>query len=148
MDVYKNPATRFVGAFIGSPPMNFIEGRIVQKDQRLYFDEGQFQMKIPDASRPRLYPYAGRNVTLGIRPEDIHDRLFISEAPPDNMVKAFLEVIEPMGVESFLHFKIRACRFIAKVPISQKPGANQDMELFFDMSRAHFFDKDTEKSIV
>ena len=148
MAVYKKPAAKFVGAFIGSPPMNFMEGRLMRREDKFYFDEGQFQVKVPDESAPKLNPYAGKAVSLGIRPEDIHDRLFISESPPENMVKAFLEVIEPMGVESFLHFKTRTSRFIAKVPSSQKPGANQDMELFFDMSEAHFFDKDTEKSIA
>jgi multiple sugar transport system ATP-binding protein len=148
MAVYKRPASRFVAGFIGSPPMNFIEGRIISKGEKLYFAEGQFEVRVSEEASQKLYPYAGRPVTLGIRPEDIHDRLFISETPPENILKAFLEVIEPMGVETYLHLRTRSNHFIAKVPSSQRPRSDQDMELLFDMSKAHFFDKDTGKSIV
>ncbi|MCX5715519.1 MAG: sn-glycerol-3-phosphate ABC transporter ATP-binding protein UgpC [Candidatus Omnitrophica bacterium] len=149
MSVYKNPANKFVAGFIGSPPMNFIDGGIVKKDDKLYFDEGSFQVKIAENTKKPLLDWVDKKLIFGIRPEDIYDRLFISEAPPENIFKAFLEVAEPMGSESHLHFKTaRQNRFIAKIPSIQKPGAGQDMELVFDMSKAHFFNKDTENTIV
>lgn len=148
MAVYKLPVNKFVAGFIGSPPMNFIEGKIIKKEERLYFDEGQFQVKVSEDSKKALFSYVNKKITLGIRPEDIHDRLFVSESPPENTVKAFLEVVEPMGSESHLHLRTKENRFVAKVPVSQKPGPSQDMEVVFDMSKAHFFDKDTEKTIV
>ena len=146
--LYKNPANKFVAGFMGSPPMNFIDGTILKADEKLFFNEGTFRARVPSALRGCLSPYAGKAVILGIRPEDIHDKLFVSEAPPDNTLKAFLEVAEPMGSESHLHLRTEKSRFIAKAPSSQKPGLGQDMELVFDMSKAHFFDKDTEKTIV
>lgn len=148
MSIYKNPINKFVAGFIGSPPMNFIEGKIIKKDERLYFDEGLFKVRAGESSKKPLYGYIDKRVMLGIRPEDIYDKLFISEAPPENTIKAFLEVVEPMGVESYLYLKTKENRFIAKVPGSQKPGSNQDMELVFDMSKVHFFDKDTNRTIV
>lgn len=148
MEIYKRPVNKFVAGFIGSPPMNFLEGRIVKKDEKLYFAEGMFQARIPEESKKPLLDYANKRITLGIRPEDIYDRLFLSEAPPENTLKAFLDVVEPMGSESHLHLKTKENRFIAKVPGSQNPGAGQDMDLVFDMSKAHFFDKDTEKTVV
>ncbi|MDD5449103.1 MAG: sn-glycerol-3-phosphate ABC transporter ATP-binding protein UgpC [Candidatus Omnitrophica bacterium] len=148
MSLYKNPSNKFVAGFIGSPPMNFIEGSIVKKQEKLYFDEGSFQVKVSEASRQALVDYVNKKLTLGIRPEDIYDRLFVSDVPPENSLKAFLEVVESVGVESYLYLKTKRSSFIAKIPSSQKPGSNQDMELVFDMSKAHFFDKDTGRTIV
>lgn len=148
MSLYNNPANRFVAGFIGSPAMNFIEGSIIKKEEKLYFDEGLFQVRVSEASKKTIYNHVNKRITLGIRPEDIYDRLFVSEGPPENSLKAFLEVVESMGVESYLYLKTRQNSFIAKVPSSQKPGPNQDMELVFDMSKVHFFDKDTGRTIV
>jgi len=148
MAIYKNPANRFVAGFIGSPPMNFIEGRIVKKEESVFFNEGTFQVKVSDDAKRPLQAYVNKKITLGIRPEDIYDRIFVSEAPPHNALKAYLEVVEPMGVESYLYLKTGENRFIAKIPSAQKPGPNQDMELVFDMSKTHFFDKDTRDTIV
>lgn len=148
MAIYKNPVNKFVAAFIGSPPMNFLEGKIIKRDEKVYFAESQFQVKVSEEQKRPLSDYLNKRVILGIRPEDIHDRLFVSEAPPENTLKAFLEVAEPMGSETHLHLKTKENRFIAKGPGSQKPGSGQDMELVFDMSKAHFFDKETETTIV
>jgi multiple sugar transport system ATP-binding protein len=149
MSVYRDPLNKFVAGFIGSPPMNFMEGRILKSGDNLYFDEGSFRVKVAESSKKALLEEVDRQVIFGIRPEDIYDRLFVSEAPPENTLKAFLEVIEPMGSEFHLHLKTgRQNRFIAKIPSAQKPGSSQDMELVFDMSRAHFFNKATEKTIA
>lgn len=148
MSIYKNPANKFVAGFIGSPPMNFIEGRLMKRDEKLYFDEGTFQVKVSETSNKALYGYVDKRVVLGIRPEDIHDRLFVSEAPPENTLKAFLEVVEPMGVETYLYLKTKENRFIAKIPSFQKPSPSQDIELVFDMSKVHFFDMVTQERIV
>ncbi|NQU74049.1 MAG: sn-glycerol-3-phosphate ABC transporter ATP-binding protein UgpC [Candidatus Omnitrophica bacterium] len=148
VSIYNNPVNKFVAGFIGSPPMNFINGKIIKKEGRLYFDEGLFQVKVSEESRKSLLNYVSKKIILGIRPEDIYDRLFVSEAPPENTLKVFLEVVEPMGSESYLYLKTKENRFTAKVASSQKPGSGQDVELVFDMPKVHFFDKDTEKKIV
>ncbi|MCM8782537.1 MAG: sn-glycerol-3-phosphate ABC transporter ATP-binding protein UgpC [Candidatus Omnitrophica bacterium] len=146
--IYKNPVNKFVAGFIGSPPMNFIYGKIIERGGRLYFSEVSFQIRIPESFRKPLSNYVDKKIIFGIRPEDIHDKLFVSDVPPENTLKVFLEVVEPMGSESYLYLRTSENRFIAKVPSSQKPGSGQDVELVFDMSKAHFFDKDTEKTIV
>jgi multiple sugar transport system ATP-binding protein len=148
MSIYKKPLNKFVAGFIGFPPMNFIEGKIVKKGERLYFDEGMSQLRVSENSKRALSGYVDKGLILGIRPEDIYDRLFSSEVAPENTARAFLEVVEAMGVETHLHLKTKRNQFISKIPSSQKPGPNQDMELVFDMSKAHFFDRDTEKTIA
>jgi len=148
MCLYNSPVNRFVAGFIGSPPMNFIHGRIVKKDSKFYFNEGNFQVKVVDPMAGRMAPYLGREVIFGIRPEDIYDKLFISEAPPENTIKAACEVIEPMGPESYLYLNTGNSSLVAKVSGHNKPAVNQDMGLVFDMAKAHFFDKDTDNTII
>ncbi len=148
ISLYDKPVNKFVAGFIGSPPMNFINGRIVKKNDKFYFDEGKFTVRIVDSMMKAVEGYLGREVTFGIRPEDIYDKLFVSEAPPDNTIKATCEVIEPMGSEAYLYLNTGKNPLIAKVGGHNKPALNQDMDLVFDMSKIHFFDKDTEKTII
>ncbi|MEI8176812.1 MAG: sn-glycerol-3-phosphate ABC transporter ATP-binding protein UgpC [Candidatus Omnitrophota bacterium] len=146
--IYRSPANRFVAGFVGSPPMNFINGTLTRTEGRLYFNEGSFRVRVAEGAKGELFESINKQVVMGIRSEDIYDRLFVSDAPPENTVKAFLEVIEAIGSESHLYLKTSENHFIAKVPGSQRPGAGQDMEMVFDMAKAHFFDKDSGRTIV
>ena len=146
--IYDKPINKFVAGFIGSPPMNFMNGRIIKKDGRLYFDEGKIVVKIIEEMHGKLTHYVGKELILGIRSEDIYDKLFASEAPPENIVRVNCEVFEPMGSEVYLYLNTGRHTFIARVGAHDKPPVNQDMDLVFDMSKVHFFDKDTEKTII
>ena len=146
--LYNHPVNRFVAGFIGSPPMNFLRGRVIQRDGRWYFDEGTFQVKVIDEMVPKLSPYAGKEMLFGIRPEDIYDKLFVTFAPPENTVAASVEVVEPMGAESFLHLTTRQHAFLARVSGHDRPRVGQDLNLVFDMSKVHFFHPETDETIV
>ncbi|MEW6009134.1 MAG: sn-glycerol-3-phosphate ABC transporter ATP-binding protein UgpC [Candidatus Omnitrophota bacterium] len=148
ISVYDKPANKFVAGFIGTPPMNFLTGLITKKDGRLYFNEGQINIKIVEEMNERLRPYINKEVIFGVRSEDIYDKLFVSEAPPENIVKATCEVYEPMGSEVYLYLKTAKNSFIAKVGAHDHPPINEEMDLVFDMSKVHFFDKNTEETIV
>ena len=146
--VYDYPTNKFVAGFIGSPPMNFMNGRVIKKDGRIYFDEGRIIVKLVEDMHKRITPYIGQEVIFGIRSEDIYDKLFVSEAPPENIVRVNCEVFEPMGSEVYLHLNTGKHTFIARVGAHNKPQVNRDMDVVFDMSKVHFFDKDTEKTII
>ncbi|MDD2679247.1 MAG: sn-glycerol-3-phosphate ABC transporter ATP-binding protein UgpC [Candidatus Omnitrophica bacterium] len=146
--VYDHPKNKFVAGFIGSPPMNFMKGKIIKKDGRLYFEEGKIQVKLVDDMRQKMNAYVDKEVIFGIRSEDIYDKLFVSEAPPENIVKVNCEVYEPMGSEVYLYLNTGKHTFIARVGAHDRPKINQDMELVFNMSKVHFFDKDSEDTIV
>ncbi len=146
--LYDKPVNRFVAGFIGSPPMNFIKGSIVKKEGKIYFNEGNFQVKVIDAMLPKVSGYLGKEIIFGIRAEDIYDKLFVSEAPSENTIRATCEIIEPMGSEVYLYLNTGRSSLVAKVGGHDKPTLNQDMDLVFDMSKIHFFDKDTDKVIV
>ena len=146
--LYDKPVNRFVAGFIGTPPMNFVKGTITKKENKFYFNEGRFTVKVMDSMVPNIAPYVDREIVFGIRPEDIYDKLFVSEAPPENIVRVNCEVIEPMGSEVYLYLNTGKHTFIARVGAHDRPQVNQDMDLVFDMSKVHFFDKDTEETII
>jgi len=146
--IYDHPKNKFVAGFIGSPPMNFMSGKIIKKDSRLYFEEGRIQVKVVEDMYPQVMPYLGKEVVFGIRSEDIYDKLFVSDAPPENIVRVTCEVFEPMGSEVYLYLNTGKHTFVARVGAHDKPQVNQDIDLVFDMSKVHFFNKDTEETIV
>ena len=146
--IYDNPNNKFVASFIGSPPINLMEGRIIKKERKYYFDEGKSQVKLVEEMFDMIAPYEGKEITLGIRAEDIYDKLFVSEASPDNTITATCEVVEPMGSEVYLHLNTGRHTFIARVGAHDRPEVNRDMNLVLDMSKVHFFDKTTEQTIT
>lgn len=146
--IYDHPTNKFVAGFIGSPPMNFMSGRIIRKNGKLYFDEGKIMVKLVEDMFGKLNPYIGKEIIFGIRSEDIYDKLFVSDAPPENVVRVNCEVYEPMGAEVYLYLNTGRHTFVARVGAHDKPKVNQDIDMVFDMSKVHFFNKDTEETIV
>jgi multiple sugar transport system ATP-binding protein len=148
INLYDHPVNKFVASFIGSPPMNFMEGIIIKRNAKFYFDEGRFKVGIIDSMVKHLENYEGKTVILGIRSEDIYDRLFTSHASPDNTIPVTVEIIEPMGAEVYLYLNSGKGTFIARVGGHDKPQVNQKIDIVFDMNKVHFFDRDTEKTII
>ncbi|MCD6583912.1 MAG: sn-glycerol-3-phosphate ABC transporter ATP-binding protein UgpC [Candidatus Omnitrophica bacterium] len=149
LNVYEKPVNKFVAGFIGSPSMNFIEGRIIKKDGYLYFDEGEFRVKIPPEKYPSLEKeYIDRKIIFGIRPENIYDKLFASMATPDNTVRAHCEVLETMGSENHVYLSVGRHTIVAVLEADNKPPVGGILEVVFDMQRSLFFDPSTEESIV
>ena len=147
-NVYNRPVNRFVASFIGTPPMNFLEGKIIMKEKKLYFDEGNFRIKIVEEMYDALEDYLEKRVIMGLRSEDIYDKLFVSEAPRENIVTMTCEVVEHLGSEVYIHMNTGKHILVARVSGEANPQINQDMDFVFDMSKVHFFDKATEKTIV
>ncbi|MBU0467786.1 MAG: sn-glycerol-3-phosphate ABC transporter ATP-binding protein UgpC [Candidatus Omnitrophica bacterium] len=148
MTIYDKPANKFVASFIGTPPISLMNGRIIKKERKYYFDEGKFRVKLVEEMHKAIAPYEGKEIIFGIRAEDIYDRLFVSEASAENTVRAVCEVVEPLGSEVYLYLNSGRHSFIARVGAHNRPEVNRDMDLVFNMSKVHFFDRDTEKTIV
>lgn len=146
--LYEKPVNRFVAGFIGSPPMNFVPGRIIRRNGRTYFDEGTSRVKVADEMGSRLSSYGGKSILFGIRPEDIYDKLFVQYAPPENTVTATVEVVEPIGAEVYLHLLFGSHSITARVGGHERPRVGQDIDLVFDMSKVHFFDPTSEEAVV
>ncbi len=156
MNLYNCPTNMFVASFIGSPPMNFFRGMLVQKANGTFFQEDSapnhaatgFLVRLEDEMASQLAEYVGKKIVFGIRPENITDKLYLPDAPPDRTVTAVAEVIEPMGPETNLYATSGAHSFAARLPAEQHISVRQKILLVFDMRKAHFFDPATKKVIV
>lgn len=144
-EVYDAPNNVFVGGFIGSPAMNFLNGVI----QESSFVMGDVKVKIPEGKLKLLKEkgYVGKEVILGIRPEDIHDELVFIESTPDTKISAHIEVAELMGAETYLYSKINDQDFVARIDSRSDIQGGETIDLAIDMNKAHFFDAETEERI-
>ncbi|MFD1017729.1 ABC transporter ATP-binding protein [Thalassobacillus hwangdonensis] len=144
-EVYDKPENVFVGGFIGSPAMNFLTGTLTDG----YLEMGDLKVKVPEGKMKvlRQQEYIGKEVILGIRPEDLHDEPVFIDANPESKVTALIEVAELMGSESYLYSKLNDQDFIARVDSRSDIKGGEQIELALDMHKAHFFDKDSEERI-
>jgi multiple sugar transport system ATP-binding protein len=146
-EVYDKPANTFVGGFIGSPPMNFMDATVTEDG---FADFGEFRLKfLPDQFEVlQEKNYVGKEVIFGIRPEDIYDALFAQvKVPGENMVTAMVEIIENLGGEKVVHLSVEEVTFTGKFPAESRVEEGQEVDVVFDMQKAHVFDKGTGKAI-
>ncbi len=150
-DVYMKPQNKFVAGFIGSPPMNFADVTLIEENGKVWVDFGDFKLALPQdmAEVVRNSGYIGREAIFGIRPEDLYDSLFAQvKIPGENMAKAKIDVVEPLGNVKIVHFFIGNVRFTASFPADSKVKEDMEVDVVFDMTKAHLFDKNTEEAIV
>jgi len=149
LDLYEHPANKFVAGFIGSPPMNFMDGTLEQGSDGLIFNEGNLQLRVPASYDRVLKSHVGKRVTFGIRPEDIHDpSAFGADGPNRQEISATVEVIEPMGSDIYLYLTTGMSAFIANVNPEAKAEIDEQKRLIVNMEKAHFFDAETEQNLV
>lgn len=140
LEIYENPANRFVASFIGSPPMNFFEGSLSSGADGLFFKNDAVNVKIHDKHAQALTASGKQEVVLGIRPENVQDAVLQSSPDPQTLVKSKVEVVEPMGAEVMLYLSAGGQPFIARVDGKEQARAGQELEMSFDMSHASFFE--------
>jgi multiple sugar transport system ATP-binding protein len=148
LEVYDFPANEFVAGFIGSPPMNFFRAKVIKADGGLCVDMGNFSVKIPDEYTSVYDKYLDKEVTFGIRPEDITDIHPEDSRGSWENFSAVVEVIEPLGAEIILELSKGDHSFVARVDPHSKSALNQEVEVFFDMKKMHLFDPETGKVIT
>jgi multiple sugar transport system ATP-binding protein len=142
LGVYNFPVNLFVAGFIGSPMMNFIPCQIISKDGRLFIDAEAFQLPIPERKSPYYQPLIGSEAIFGIRPNDIYDRLYAPEHLKGNVIRAVVDVIEPLGSEIHLNVTSGRHNFVAAVAVQTSVRVHQEIELALDLDKMHLFKKD------
>ncbi|HZD17466.1 MAG TPA: sn-glycerol-3-phosphate ABC transporter ATP-binding protein UgpC [Actinomycetota bacterium] len=109
--LYDHPSNLFVAGFIGSPAMNMVEARLSRADGSAAVEFGGFTLGIPDAvfgTRPALRAYEGRQVIVGLRPEDMEDASLVPDAPHDRRIRSDVVLREALGADVLVHFKVKA----------------------------------------
>ncbi|MDR0922619.1 MAG: sn-glycerol-3-phosphate ABC transporter ATP-binding protein UgpC [Lactobacillales bacterium] len=146
-ELYNNPKNLFVAGFIGSPAMNFF--KVTIKNGYAENEEG-VKLKIPEGYMKRLLAlgYDGKEVTLGIRPEDIKSEQIAIETFNDSVVHSKVMVSELLGAETIIYATLGETEFVSKVDARdfKKPG--ESIQFAFDMNKVSFFDKETEENIL
>jgi len=145
-EVYDNPVNMFVAGFIGSPAMNFFNGKL---EDGSFVLSSNVKVAVPDGKMKVLREkgYVGKNIVLGIRPEDIHDEPIFLDASPGSKIKATIDVSELTGAETMLYSQIEGQDFISRVDSRTEIRIGDKVELAFDMNKAHFFDTETELNV-
>ncbi len=146
-EIYDNPINIFVGGFIGTPPMNFVEG-VVNNDG--YFVSGKYKIKVPEGKLAIIKQnrFFGKPITMGIRPEDIHDDPIVFKTYPESVVKVEVDVAELLGAETNIYTNINGFSVCASVNARADIHIGDMVELALDMNKSHFFDPESEFRLV
>ena len=149
LTVYHYPANKFVGGFIGTPPMNFVEGSLVVRNGTVVFaQEGSgIEMAMPDRLQRRMKEYVNSPVSLGIRPENIQDRQAGEDVRPGSTFRAKVNVVEPLGDEMIVYVNPGKADLIAKIDSHHKIVVGQELEFMVDLDGIHIFDSVSGKNI-
>lgn len=151
--LYDSPVNVFVASFLGSPQINLINATLVEMDSEVYasFGDGSAinKIKLPDLKVKQLIDkaYIGKEVILGIRPEDIK----LSDDEVENSsIKAYVDVVEVLGGENIIYTKIsgKDDSFIASLSARSRIKAGANISLTVDANRVHLFDKESEIRII
>ena len=165
-NLYDYPVNLFVASFIGTPQMNFFkESTLTSESGKVYVNfTGGNKILLPKSVAARIknineYLDTGKQITLGVRPEDIHqDQLFISNSP-ETVVNARIDVIEKLGAETQIYCELdhegkensiidNSTQMIAKISSRAVVALNDVVELAFDANHIHMFDGETEATIL
>jgi multiple sugar transport system ATP-binding protein len=177
--LYDQPINEFVAGFIGSPAINLVEAQLVQTNGSLAVNFGEYRLAVDDhvaRNRSGLKDYIGKEIILGIRPEDFEDVSIESGVPSDRRMKVNVDLTEPLGAEVLVYFGTEAegvvssaaeadvgedaevrlggdgdavdkTQLCARVSPRTRLAIGQPAELAVDTSRLYFFDPQTRNTV-
>ncbi|BBK36852.1 sugar ABC transporter ATP-binding protein [Allostella sp. ATCC 35155] len=145
-DLYHAPTTKFVAGFIGSPSMNFIPCRLEEASGALIARMGEVSLPLPEARTARYKPYVGKEVLFGLRPEHMTERRPYATGQPQDF-SVTVDVVEPMGMETLLYFRINGVEVAARVEPTSAVASGEVMPLAADLAHMHLIDPATDKVV-
>ncbi len=175
--LYDHPVNEFVAGFIGSPSINLVESELTRSNGSLHVTLGEHELTVDDQlarNRSGLGDYVGKEIILGIRPEDFEDAALEPDTPADRRIKVTADLTEPLGSEVLVHFGTEATavvssaaaadagedadirlgeedelttRLIARLSPKSRVALGQQVELAVDTTRLYFFDPETREAV-
>jgi multiple sugar transport system ATP-binding protein len=146
LTLYDFPVNKFVAGFIGSPPMNFIDAELVKQKNRYAIKSDSFTILLSPDKNKQVSSYEGKRITFGFRPEDLIDESVVKDKE-GKLIRARVEVIEPLGSEIYLHLSSGKDFFMARVPHHYKTELGKEVGLVIDLDKTHVFDIETENAV-
>jgi multiple sugar transport system ATP-binding protein len=144
--LYDYPDNMFVAGFIGSPSMNFFEVMVKGTPDAVEVEGDGFKLPIPAERAKGLKAYLGKQVFMGIRPEDIYDADYVAPNIHPGNIDASVEVTELMGNEVFLYLLTGGHSYIARVDPRTKAKVSHNVRVVANLDNVHFFEKDTPEN--
>ena len=153
-NLYRYPCNLFVAGFIGSPQMNFIESKLSKTGDDYFVEFGSeagstYKIKLPAEKNKDncLEAYVGKDVIMGIRPENIHNEEDLVAQYKDGVIDADVEVTELMGAETYLYMNCEGQAITARVSPTSTARPGDKIKVALETDKIHLFDKDTEITI-
>ena len=149
LDVYRNPADTFVARFLGSPPMNLLNGRLEASDGRMFALVGRDGLALPLGAESSFGTNAARDVIVGIRPEDLYESIPAADVKSIARVPARVTAVEPLGAETLLVLALAGSddEVIARIGRDTKVKSGERIDIGVDGAAVHLFDPATTKAI-
>lgn len=148
--IYEHPINIFVAGFIGSPQMNFIDAKVVENGGSigLLVEGDTIPLPQDKAEAVKKGGYVGKEVIMGIRPENIDEDPEFLEKHKDAIIEAKVEVTELMGSETYIYLAKGKANLTARVAGTSKAKPGDVMKIGMNTSKIHVFDKETEQTLV
>ncbi|MBI5604080.1 MAG: TOBE domain-containing protein, partial [Deltaproteobacteria bacterium] len=144
LELYFQPVNRFVASFIGSPTMNFIPVHISGSDGNWTVQSEGLSLPVPTGKKLALTSYAGKEVVLGVRPDDLSAADSLEEK---GTLQAVVLVVQPVGSHIFLDVTVGGHNLLASVDARTRAKPHQEITLKANLENLHFFDPETELAI-
>lgn len=148
LTIYNNPINKFIAGFIGSPAMNFVPCRVIEKNSALWLDCGDFKIPLTDHKAQKVKASGKKDFTLGIRPENICLKKNSTEKRPHSFLKAQVIVIEPLGRECFIELDTGQHTLTAIIDSSYACRVHQKIELNINSDKIHLFMNDKNENAI
>jgi len=150
LEVYRKPADTFVARFLGNPPMNLLQGRLETQDSRLVARFAGGAVPLPKRTLSSLVRHVGRDVVVGVRPEDLYEIAPAGAAAEITRLPARVVAVEPLGAETLLVVALDGSdvELIARVGRETALNSGDRLDLALDTAAIHLFDPATTKAIV
>ena len=130
--------------FIGNQRMNFIQGTIKKKNNDIYFSNQSLALKVHSTHTKTLKTRTNNTVMIGIRPENIYDKVYAKHPTSGNTLKSKIKVMLPAGDYAMLHLLVGNQKIITKVSAYEKLANDQKIDVVVDMSKALYFELQPE----
>ena len=149
-NLYNYPQNKFVAGFIGSPQMNFIDATVCKKGNKIALKVGDYKLELPEAKGKILADggYIGKTVSMGVRPENVHDINELNEDHTGEEIETTVNVYELLGSEVYLYFNLEQFPLTARVSPNTPARVGDKVKFKFDMDKVHIFDSETGVTIT
>jgi multiple sugar transport system ATP-binding protein len=149
LEVYENPVNRFVAGFVGTPPMNFLAGRVFAENGHLYFDEGSNKLRLPMRLHDCLASRLGQPMILGVRPEAFSHLGEGRFAGQENVLNVTVSVVEPLGdkMDLYVHTPTHS-RIVCRVEADRSLRDGIQLPVHLNMDQVHVFEPGEEGANV